>query len=53
MFGVLLEEDLLLSVWKKPRANLPLLDTSLSPPASSWPGERASSVAAWHEGMCS
>lgn len=39
----------LLPVWKKPSANRPLLDTSLSRPASSWLGERVS-VAAWHGG---
>uniref|UniRef100_A0A8R7PL87 Uncharacterized protein n=1 Tax=Triticum urartu TaxID=4572 RepID=A0A8R7PL87_TRIUA len=39
----------LLPVWKKPSVNLPLRDTSLSRPASSWLGERVS-VAAWHCG---
>jgi len=48
-FGVLLEE--LRSVWKKPSANLPLLDRSLSPLASSRPAEMVS-VAAWHGRMC-
>lgn len=40
----------LLPVWKKPSANRPLLDTSLSRPASSWLGERVSVAAAWHGG---
>ena len=31
--------------WKKPSANLPLLETSLSPTASAWPAARVSVVA--------
>ena len=31
--------------WKKPSANLPLLETSLSPTASTWPAARVSVVA--------
>ena len=49
---VVLVELLLLLVWKKPSANLPLLETSLSSPASEPPRESVS-VAAEHEGACS
>ena len=41
-----LSEKLLRPVWKKPSANLPLLDTSVSPPARPWVGKRLSAVAA-------
>uniref|UniRef100_A0A0A9EF19 Uncharacterized protein n=1 Tax=Arundo donax TaxID=35708 RepID=A0A0A9EF19_ARUDO len=35
--------------WKKPSANLPFLETSLSPTASTWPAARVSlAVAAEH-----
>lgn len=37
-------EDLL-PVLKKPSANLPLLETSLSSPAIDWPGESLSAAA--------
>lgn len=39
--------------WKKPSANLPFLDTSLSPTTSAWPAVRVSfAVAEEHEGVC-
>jgi len=42
----------LLPIWKKPSANLPLLETSLLSPASERPRESVSAAAA-HEGACS
>ena len=40
MGKVVLSDDLLLPVWKKPSANLPLLEMSLFPPVSTWPAMR-------------
>ncbi|BAH92963.1 Os05g0165800 [Oryza sativa Japonica Group] len=37
--------------WKKPSVNLPFLDTSLSPTASTSPAARVSFVAAEHGGV--
>ena len=48
---VFLEDEDDLPVWKKPRANLPLAETSFSLPASAWPG-RSVSVAAEGGGAC-
>ena len=49
----LLEDLLLMAVlapgWKKPSANLPFLETSLPPTASTWPAVRVSSLAAAEE----
>ena len=42
----------LLPIWKKPSANLPLLETSLLSPARERPRESVSAAAA-HEGACS
>ena len=40
--------------WKKPSANLPFLETSLSPAASAWPAARVSPIAVAAElGACS
>ncbi|KAG0522567.1 hypothetical protein BDA96_07G048600 [Sorghum bicolor] len=40
------EKLLWLPAWKKPSANLPLLDRSVSPPVRPWLGKRVSAVAA-------
>ena len=37
---------------KKPSANLPFLETSLAPMASTWPPVRVSFAAEEYEGVC-
>uniref|UniRef100_N1R3P6 Uncharacterized protein n=1 Tax=Aegilops tauschii TaxID=37682 RepID=N1R3P6_AEGTA len=37
--------------WKKPSANLPFAETSLSPTVSTWPAARASPLAEEHGGV--
>ena len=56
---VALWDNLLMAVlaagWKKPRANLPFVETSLPPMASTWPAVRASLLEAAEEhqwGVC-
>ena len=54
---VLLDMDLLTVVllggwnWKKPSANLPFAETSLSPTVSTWPAARVSPLAEEHGGV--
>uniref|UniRef100_A0A8R7JXR2 Uncharacterized protein n=1 Tax=Triticum urartu TaxID=4572 RepID=A0A8R7JXR2_TRIUA len=54
---VALRDDLLILLlaagWKKPRVDLPFLETSLSPTASDWPAMRVSSstAAERHQGV--